>query len=248
VAELFRRLRRPPRVEPEPESDEPPSEPAVDQGHEEGAESAETSEPAEANGKVDAFEIRERLLLPLTNQALRSVKRALTDAQNQALEQIRVTEGEWVPDARELESGFRSDLEVLVAESAEAGREAATEMGLSNVGNGPGDDVPDVGEIGTDLAQALRTSLQSTGEGSRERSAVASRIFRGWRTDEAERRIRTMALASYHGALRSALERNDRSWEWVPSGRLCPTCRAAADAGATVPPAHKDCSCTIVLA
>lgn len=245
VAELFRRLRRPPRVDTEPE--EQSSEPEDEEAEEE-AELEPAIEPSQGNGSVDVFEIRERLLLPLTNQALRAVKRALTDAQNQALEQIRLTEGEWVPDARELESGFRSDLEALVAESAEAGREAATEMGLNNVGTGPGDDVPDVDEMGTDLAQALRSSLQTSGEGSRERSAAASRIFRGWRTDEAERRIRSMALASYHGALRAALERNERDWDWVPSGRLCPTCRAAADAGETVPPAHRDCSCTIVLA
>ncbi|MGA7270356.1 MAG: DivIVA domain-containing protein [Acidimicrobiia bacterium] len=241
VAELFRRLRRPPRGEPQPDS----AAPLPDGEGEEEPQSEPAIEPVDGNGNVDVFEIRERLLLPLTNQALRTVKRALTDAQNQALEQIRLTEGEWVPDAGELESGFRSDLEALVAESAEAGREAATEMGLSNVGTGPGEEVPDVEEMGADLAQALQASLQASGAGSRERSAAASRIFRGWRTDEAERRIRSMALASYHGALRSALERNRRGWDWVPSGRLCPTCRAAAEAGDEVPPAHRDCSCTI---
>ncbi|MGH8912106.1 MAG: hypothetical protein ACRDVD_06295, partial [Acidimicrobiia bacterium] len=116
------------------------------------------------------------------------------------------------------------------------------------VGAGAGEelDSPDVESVASELAHALTAALSSVGEGARERSAAASRVFRGWRTDEAERRVRWVAMSSYHGALRSALDAGDRPWSWVAAGRQCPACREAAQALDSVPPAHRDCTCTIV--
>ena len=59
-----------------------------------------TASPPDVTG---AFELRERLLLPITNRVLRDVKRQLTEAQNLALEQLRLNEGAWQPDQLELE-------------------------------------------------------------------------------------------------------------------------------------------------
>ena len=47
---------------------------------------------------ADPFALRERLLLPAQNRALRTVKRHLVEAQNRALEDLRLTDG-WEPDA-----------------------------------------------------------------------------------------------------------------------------------------------------
>lgn len=250
VLELFRRLRHPdeeqpdekspPTEEPEPESEPNPVEEAA-------AVALETSGGRDADEDVDPFEIRDRLLLPITNEALRAVKRALTDAQNQALEQIRVNAGEWRPDEAELEELVHDDLVALSEEAALAGAEAATELGVSGASSPEGPAPVEPPALGRDLAQALTAAVEGAGPGARERQAAASRVFRGWRTDEAERRLRLLAHSSYHYTLRTVLDQHDREWKWQAAGRLCATCRAAAEAG-ELPPAHRDCNCTIVPA
>jgi len=246
VFELFRRLRAPVAAE-EPSTatgQPPPPEEAAPEPPPRPDQETIVSRPVDA-GDGDAFETRERLLIPITNSALRAIKRVLTDAQNEALDQIRQSEGQWFPEPELLGTGLRDELESLVADATEAGREAATELG---VGAGPPAE-PDPGHldsVSTELGQALTNALSSAGAGVRERSAAASRVFRGWRTDEAERRVRWVAMASYHGALASALEAHDRPWRWVTAGRPCPQCRdAAAASGGSLPPAHRDCACTI---
>lgn len=243
VFDLFRRLRdpgdstpseQPPEQVVESEEPQPVPEPQPSQ--------PEVADPADLG--IDPFETRERLLLPITNASLRSIKRALTEAQNQALEQIRVSGGSWEPLSEELDAAFREEFDSLADQASQAGVEAAVEMGLVAVGDmEPMASPPDV--VG-DLTAAVAVAVHSAGAGSRERQAAASRVFRGWRTDEAERRIRAFALTSYHEALRHALENQDHSWRWISSGRLCPVCRSAAEAATDVPPAHRDCSCTIV--
>ena len=57
---------------------------------------------------VDPDQMRERLLLPLQNRAHREVKRQLTEQQNLALEQFRVTGADWNPDANEHAAAFAS--------------------------------------------------------------------------------------------------------------------------------------------
>ena len=72
----------------------------------------------------DAIADRDRLLLPITNRVLRSVKRQLTEAQNIALEDVRVNET-WNPKSVDLAERVRGDLLVLVQESYAAGQSAA---------------------------------------------------------------------------------------------------------------------------
>lgn len=250
LADLFARLRT-----PEPGTDEPQPSPAPQvEDADEGAESQEQvipavspAESAPLNGTpIDPFATRERLLLPITNAALRSIKRTLTDAQNEALERLRVNDGEWMPDTLHLQAVLREDLIELVEGSARAGIEAAAEMGVEPPTDPETVEV-DVDEVGSDLTANLVSALESSGSGARERSAATSRVFRGWRSDEAERRVRSLALESYHHALRGAFDSEGRSWRWEASGRMCPSCRDAADTGRAIPPAHRDCACTILL-
>ncbi|HSJ35899.1 MAG TPA: DivIVA domain-containing protein [Acidimicrobiia bacterium] len=253
VLELFRRLRTPAeaaaesearsdtepaaRPEPEPES---PSEPLSP------PESVPTPQPLVASTSeeaADPFETRDRLLLPITNDALRAIKRALTEAQNEALEQLRL--GRWDVTGDQLEALVHEDLIALSEEAALAGAEAATELGVTGGTSQPPPVLPPP-EMGQHLADAIQSALGSAGPGSRERQAAVSRVFRGWRTDEAERRLRHLALSSYHHSLRAVLDDHQRQWHWKAAGRLCATCRAASEAGHQLPPVHRDCQCTIV--
>jgi DivIVA domain-containing protein len=259
VLELFRRLRSPgeietshglePGVEPEPEATEPQAtEPEATEPEEMESEASPEPETAPESSIVsddvaDPFETRDRLLLPVTNQALRAVKRVLTEAQNEALEQIRL--GRWEVEGEELEARVHDELVALSEEAALAGAEAATELGVTG-GRGRSPQALPPPELGQDLAGALRAALDNAGPGSRERQAAVSRVFRGWRTDEAERRLRHLALSSYHHSLREVLEDHGRAWKWQAAGRLCATCRAASEAGHQLPPVHRDCQCTIV--
>lgn len=249
VLELFRKLRHPGDEQPQEESSPPEETEAPGKGDATVEEAAgvepETGGGPAADEGVDPFEIRDRLLLPITNEALRAVKRALTDAQNRTLEQIRLNAGEWRPDAAELEDLVHDDLVALSEEAALAGAEAATELGVSGASLPQGPAPAEPPALGHDLARALSAAVEGAGSGARERQAAASRVFRGWRTDEAERRLRLLAHSAYHYTLRTVLDQHQREWTWRAAGRLCATCRAAAEAG-ELPPAHRDCNCTIV--
>lgn len=251
VLELFRRLRSPGEAEPshrrvseaEPERESEATEPEVKKSATPPQPETVLESPAGSDEVSDPFETRDRLLLPITNQALRAVKRVLTEAQNEALEQVRL--GRWDVQGEELEALVHDELVALSEESALAGAEAATELGVTG-GPARSPQALPPPELGQDLADALRTALDNAGSGSRERLAAVSRVFRGWRTDEAERRLRHLALSSYHHSLRDVLDDHGREWKWQAAGRLCATCRAASEAGHQLPPVHRDCQCTIV--
>jgi hypothetical protein len=72
-------------------------------------------------------------------------------------------------------------------------------------------------------------------------------IFRAWRTDEAERRVRDLANTEYHHGLRSSLEGSRRKLSWVVWGRGCASCRTASEKGSETPPAHPGCGCTLII-
>ncbi len=231
--------------EPEPEvSEEPVSEP-----------------PAGPTPDGAAIAERDRVLLPIVNRVLRGVKRQLTEAQNLTLEDVRVNEA-WDPESIDLAEEVRGDLVVLVQESYAAGHSAAGEILGKDVGRAKpaGEDVPDrSGEFASALFDALSHVAGPAGEqGPRALAASLSRVYRAWRTDEAERRLRGYALRAFHrGMLAGASESGASRIQWVLSGRGCTTCRAAAGVGSVsidsdfpgidgVPPVHSDCGCTIV--
>ncbi|CAN5842030.1 hypothetical protein BH23ACT5_BH23ACT5_13050 [soil metagenome] len=235
VDDLFRRLRHPESSTSEDEA-----------AQEQAATLPDPAVEASADEAGVAFETRERLLLPITNSALRTVKRTLTDAQNEALDRIRVSEGAWTPDEAFLGENLAEGIEELLTEAIEAGVVAAGEFGVEADLDAADVPRPEATDLLGELSLALEAALTQAGSGPRERSAAASRLFRGWRTDQAERRVRFVALAGYHGGLRMGLEVGGRDWQWVAHGRMCPQCRAASGAGDVVPPAHRDCDCIIV--
>jgi hypothetical protein len=175
------------------------------------------------------------------------VKKAVTDAQNVALDDLRTDES-WEPEARSLAEMMRADLKGLWAESYSAGHSAAEEMTGERLKrrDTPASDAAD--QFGQDLAGALANALRGAGEGLRARQTAISRVFRGWRTDEAERRVRQLALTGYHRGLVDSVAEAD-GLEWVASGTPCSACRAAAaDPESHLPPVHAGCECTLLLA
>jgi DivIVA domain-containing protein len=202
--------------------------------------------PAPA-GRIDVIEGRDVRLLPITNRALRGVKKAVTDAQNVALDSLRTDES-WHPESQVLAEMMQADLKGLWAESYSAGYAAAEDMTGSRLKrrDTPPSDAAE--RFGEDLAGAVSNALIDAGDGQREKQSATSRVFRGWRTDEAERRVRQLALAGYHRGLVDSVAEGTEL-EWVASGTPCSACReAAADPDTHLPPVHAGCECTLALA
>lgn len=208
----------------------------------------------------DALELRDHLLLPIMNRVLRDIKRQLTEAQNVALEQMRVAEDEWEPDVAELTERVHGDLTIVAQEAFAAGYEAAESMTGQSAGR-PKSRKSDIPNVSGEFAEAIAADLviaAAKGDGPRAAASAVSRAYRAWRTDTAERRVRAIARAAYHRGIARALVTTDAtSMIWAVAGRGCIDCRIMAEAGPVspdagfaggiVPPLHKDCSCTVVL-
>lgn len=210
-------------------------------------------EPVEV--QRDPIALRDRLALPVHNEALREVKRRIVDLQTAAVESL----SDWSPDAAGITAEFTTVVEPAIQKAAGAGaRAAATLAGVQSArprhGPRPGHLVA---QMAQDLAGQLERALATDG-GPSEVASVVSRVFRAWRGDEAERWVRTVVFASYHDSLLSALGLG--GWTEVAgrsSGRPCAGCagheelrwdpQAGPPDGFAVPPANLDCSCTIAL-
>ncbi len=213
---------------------------------------------------VDPFELRDRLLLPVTNRALRIFKKALVELQNQTLEELREGGEEWRPDRAVFEGAFRPDLETLAQEALVAGYAAAAELTGSASTPHPDNVAPSnptnevAGSLFADVDEVAQRAA-AAGAGHRQATAAVSRVFRTWRTDGAERHLRAASLASYHDGVLWGLEALQvESVKGIADGRMCAECPASvgtawAPSGTTpkgtgIPPVHLDCSCTIVPA
>lgn len=243
---LFARLRQPTSASASAEAPVVQSEESVDVSNE--------AEQRVATWAGDPFELRARLLLPVSNRALRNIKRQLTEAQNEALEELRLSDGGWDPDGPSLGSRLRPDLVVLSAESFAAGHTAAMEMsGERYKRPSTPKTEPEIAWVTAllgDLNHALSEGRKQD-QGARQLGASVSRVFRAWRTDEAERRVAELASARYHVGLSEVLLENGFATGWVISGRGCTECRSAAESlpseWETLPPAHSNCDCTLVI-
>lgn len=160
---------------------------------------------------ADPDQIRERLLLPIQNRALRHVKRQLTELQNLALEQLRVTKDKWDPEVEVLTGALAGPVTELALESVRAGYRGASELGIPDA-TPPQLTAEDVESPAAELATVLTGEVQSAldaarkaGDSSRKISATVSKIFRGWRNDDAERRLREASSAAYDDGMKAAL-------------------------------------------
>lgn len=280
--DLFQRLRSDDGVAPtptpadEPEEDAPVESPAapvepetvsvehvVEEAPQQLGEPAADA-PAEAPSLSvgEAVDLRDRLLLPIENRALRSVKRRIVDLQNRALEELRIGDGSWTPDRAMFTADLGPDLGKLAQEAFVAGHRAAAEMsgteGVSPPSTRTRTDA--VAMVVDPLATALASSYDRTVAqegGARQVAAAVSRVFRAWRTDEAERRLRMVGYTAYHeGIVTGFAAMGVAAAVVVAEGahaELCPAVTGApfdpaASSALRLPPAHEDCASTIVLA
>jgi len=112
-------------------------------------------------------------LIPMQNAALREIKRALVDLQNDTLEHLR-TDDAWLPP-KNYTHKFGKTFDTL----------AAT-VGAQDGGGS------EAAAFESDLFLALVSAIErsrDSGSGNRAVAAAASKVFRTWRSDEAERRV-----------------------------------------------------------
>ena len=210
-----------------------------------------------------ALAIRERLLLPAHNRALRTVKRGLVDLQNLALEDLRV-DGGWEPNGDFVAGAFDETIDALSRESIVAGYAAAAE--LTGARESPQPEQPDLDNPVTEFTSGLRDVLQTqivksraSGAGPREVASAISKVFRAWRTDEAERRLQAVSYRAYHAGLLAGLSALGVAeavsvivgipCEWCPSnaGSPWPPGEALPE-GTGLPPVLPTCQCTLAPA
>ncbi|HEX6302433.1 MAG TPA: DivIVA domain-containing protein [Acidimicrobiia bacterium] len=156
-------------------------------------------EPSEDDG-TDWIAVRDSRLLPITNRGLRGVKKAITEIQNVALDNLRTTE-DWEPNEVDITESLHAELVAVWAESFAAGYAVAEEMAGEKLKRPPTPSSHADREFASDLSSAVTAALKGTGDGPRERQSAASRVFRVWRSDEAERRIRDIAILGYETAI-----------------------------------------------
>ena len=153
----------------------------------------------------DWIEVRDSRLLPITNRALRGAKKSLTELQNIALDGLR-TEDDWRPDEDVIRETLQAELISVWAESFAAGHAVAEEMTESKIKRPATPSADSVPRFAEALAKAVSSALEESEEGPRARQAAVSRVFRVWRTDEAERRIRELAIRSYEIGVERSVE------------------------------------------
>ena len=209
--------------------------------------------PAEV---VTPFELRDRVLLPITNRALRDVKRQLADVQNIQLDALKGDPSNWQPDRADLESRLAQELTVLQREAYVAGHHSASEImkpgsTTSRVDAPDGASVPFVSALFDEVVLTVQAGRE-VGQGAKDLGNAVSRVYRVWRTDEAERRIRHLAGLSYHNGLLRGFAEAGVGTVTIDVHGNCETCNpkhgvelSTSDTGAV--PIHDECRCTIVL-
>jgi hypothetical protein len=246
--DLFSRLRRSaPVAEPRSAEAAPP----------------EVEAPAAAPStapRPDPLDLRERLLLPVQNRALRRVKEGIVELQNVALDSLRVSGG-WEGLAAAAAT-LEAALDPVAEEGAEAGAAAA---GVFIGGPAPAPVITArsgtmVRAMAADLSGQVKAAVGgSSSAGPLEVAAAVARVFRAWRSDEAERWVRAVAYASYHDSLLAGLTVSGvGAVAPVAAGLLCAECPAGRGeawdpagpppAGTRRPPARPDCVCTVAPA
>lgn len=177
IGSLFARLRTTPEdtseIQPTSEAGEPRPRPVDVETDAPSIQNAPQS--AKSSGDNSAAETPPRpdgSSIPAQNEALRSIKRTLVELQNATLEHLR-TDDAWSPD-----ESFTDHFSEVFGDLAVA------------VGGEPSGAAGDA--FAADLYDAVSSAIdrvRDAGGGEREVAAAASKVFRSWRSDEAERRV-----------------------------------------------------------
>lgn len=193
------------------------------------ADAGATPVPMETD--IGPWDLRTQMLVPVTNDILRSIKREIVDVQNLVLEELRTEADDWRPKKAMFDSVLGQDAHGVAARAYEAGVSASGELTDRDPPQLPVHPTHSLSGLVTDLWEAVVDAIDGTAGGSsRERGASVGRIFRAWRTDEAERRVRQVAYAEYNAGVAAGLEALGLRHTMEPAGR------DLADPDATVVP------------
>lgn len=253
---LFARLRQP--AEPEPVAEPEPEVPAtvLDDEAESIAPDLHVVPPLEV---TDGFDRRDRMLLPIENRGLRGLKRRIVELQNRVLEELRTSSGEWRIGREFVIEMMGDELDAVLLDSFRAGHAAAAESMDRDEPQLTGGPQQGAAEMFTaDLHRDVQSVIdRGSGGGSRRLSSDVGRVFRGWRTDEAERHVRQAGRRAFNDGLLAGYSRlGVARVEVAAPGRSCGAC--AADSGiswapgedlpegVTVPPVGPSCAAMVV--
>jgi DivIVA domain-containing protein len=117
-------------------------------------------------------DVADSATLGARNAALKEIKRSLVELQNETLEALRTNE-DWTPDD----------------DFTDRFVDAFTSI-TGSIGGGDANEA--AAAFASDLQDSVMSALEdarSSGKGSRAVAAAASKVFRTWRSDEAERRL-----------------------------------------------------------
>lgn len=170
----------------------------------EAARAAEEPVGDDPDAGHDWIEERDSRLLPITNRGLRGVKKAMTEMQNIALDGLR-TDDEWRPADEPIADAVRADLIALWTESYAAGHSVAEVMTGSKLKRPATPHAETPADFAAAVGDAVNAAIQGAGPGQRERQSAAARVFRLWRSDEADRWMRETAILAYELGIEDSL-------------------------------------------
>ena len=219
--------------------------------------SSSASPPGPPDPMLSAAERYDRLLLPVVNRALRAVKRQLTDIQGEQIEAVKAGADSRRPQPSGLASSLLHLISVMESEAAELGFASAAEMTGTGLEAACGEVAAEGREsflaaLFDDAAMGVRAA-RNAGLSEKELAAAVTRVYRTWRIDEAERRLRFLAGRAYHHGLMSGLAEAGVGEYRIEVNGGCGECGALAEgvmARDQVPmvPVHSECRCMVIPA
>jgi hypothetical protein len=181
------------------------------------------------------------MLLPIENTGLRGLKRRIVELQNRVLEELRTSSGEYRLSQHLVTEMMGDDLDVVTRDSYRAGHGAAAEsLDAEEPQLTGGPSQASAAEFAADLHRDVQRVLEKGSEGgSRRFSSDVGRVFRSWRTDDAERHVRLAARRAFNEGLLAGYHRlGIPAVELTAPGRPCGEC--AADTGVSWVPITED--------
>jgi hypothetical protein len=201
------------------------------------------------------------MLLPVENRGLRGLKRRIVELQNRVLEELRTSSGEWRLGRELVAATMGDELDAVLQDSFRAGHAAASEsVGVSEPQLTGGAEQGAAEIFTADLHRDVTAVIERGSEGGNRRLASdVGRVFRSWRTDEAERHVRQAARRAFNDGLLAGYERlGVAAVEVVAPGRPCGQCGAgtgttwqpgsAIPDNVGIPPTGPGCAAMIALA
>ena len=202
-------------------------------------------------------ELYDRTLLPVTNRALRAVKRQLIDIQGDQTKAIENGPDGWEPEQSGLASHLVHILSVMEREAFDRGHTAAAGLTGTRLFFPRGEvrlrgSESFVSDLFDEVVMTVRDAREA-GRASREISTALSNVYRLWRTDEAERRLRFLAGRAYHQGLMRGLSVAGVDKFRVEGNGACGECATPAGEVLTeeqVPmiPVNSECRCVVLPA